>query len=80
MVRRSRLGGGRRDTPALMKNLLFRFVRGQGGDDLIEYALLASLAGVAGAAALAAFPGIMNAVYTAWDTDTQDIWEPLDPQ
>ena len=63
-----------------MKQFFVTFVGDQGGDDLIEYALLAGVAGVAGALALAAFPGIMNAVYTAWDADTQEIWEPLDPQ
>ena len=63
-----------------MKNQFLRFVCDQGGDDLIEYALLAGIAGIAGAAALSAFPGIMGAVYAAWDADTQDIWQPLEPQ
>jgi Flp pilus assembly pilin Flp len=57
-----------------------RFAREQEADDLVEYALLATVVGVAGGLALAAWPGIMNAVYTSWDTGTQDIWEPLDPQ
>jgi Flp pilus assembly pilin Flp len=49
------------------------------GDDLLEYALLTALVGVAGAVALALMPGIINTVYSSWDTATQDAWQPQDP-
>jgi Flp pilus assembly pilin Flp len=63
-----------------MRRILRAFTLEQAGNDLVEYALLASVVGIAGAVALATFPGIMSAVYVSWDTGTQDIWEPLDPQ
>jgi hypothetical protein len=27
-----------------------------------------------------AFDDVINAVYTSWDTGTQAVWEPQDPQ
>lgn len=64
----------------LMPATFVRLLREEHGSDLIEYALLAATVGVGAAAGLSLFPGAMNAVYTAWDADTQDLWEPLDPQ
>jgi Flp pilus assembly pilin Flp len=55
------------------------WLRSGRGSDLIEYALLAGLVGVAGAAALGTLPDVMNAVYASWDAATQAIWEPNDP-
>ena len=55
-------------------------LRDDRANDLIEYALLAGLVGIAGATALAAFPQVFNTVYTSWDNATQAIWEPQDPQ
>jgi Flp pilus assembly pilin Flp len=49
------------------------------GDDLLEYALLSALVGVAGAVGLALMPGAVNAVYASWDTATQNAWVPDDP-
>ena len=58
---------------------MWRWLTDESGDDLVEYALLAAAVGIAGAAALALLPGIINNVYTSWDTATQDAWEPQDP-
>ncbi|MEQ1897736.1 MAG: hypothetical protein ABL971_10170 [Vicinamibacterales bacterium] len=59
--------------------ILRAFLRDERASDLVEYALLTAFVGTAGAVALAAFPGIINTVYTSWDTATQAIWEPRDP-
>ena len=62
-----------------MLRLFVAFVRDDGGDDLVEYALLATVVGTAGAAVLQAFPVVMNAVYASWDAGAQALWEPADP-
>lgn len=60
-------------------NLLWRFLSDDSGADLIEYALLTATIGAGAAAALSLMPDAINTVYSAWDTDTQDLWEPCDP-
>jgi Flp pilus assembly pilin Flp len=50
------------------------------GQDLVEYALLGAAIAIAGFLALSTMGGVINAVYTSWDTETQAIWEPKDPQ
>jgi Flp pilus assembly pilin Flp len=64
----------------LTMSAMARLLGDDAGNDLIEYALLAAVVGVAGAATLAIFPGVINDVYSSWDAATQDIWEPQDPQ
>jgi Flp pilus assembly pilin Flp len=49
------------------------------GNDLLEYALLSALIGIAGAVGLALMPGIINAIYSSWDAATQAAWVPPDP-
>jgi hypothetical protein len=61
-----------------MKTLKSLFID-DSGDDLLEYALLSALIGIAGAVSLALMPGIINAVYSSWDVATQDAWQPADP-
>lgn len=51
----------------------------ESGDDLLEYALLSALLGIAGAVALALMPSVINTVYSSWDSATQDAWQPQDP-
>ena len=46
----------------------------------MEYALLGSALAFAGFLVLTTMDDVMNAVYTSWDTATQLIWEPEDPQ
>jgi Flp pilus assembly pilin Flp len=59
--------------------MLLRLLFDDTGDDLLEYALLSALIGVAGAVGLALMPGAINAVYSSWDAATQDAWVPADP-
>lgn len=63
-----------------MLNALITWLRDDRGDDLVEYALLTAAIGVAGAAVWSAFPGVIKAVYTSWDSATQARWVPKDPQ
>jgi len=46
----------------------------------VEYALLGAAIALAGFLALSTMGGVINAVYTSWDSGTQAIWEPKDPQ
>ena len=46
----------------------------------MEYALLGTVIALAGFLVLSTMDDVMNAVYTSWDTATQAIWEPEDPQ
>ena len=50
------------------------------GQDLIEYALLTSIIGIAGLLALSSLSGKMGTVYSSWDTAAQDAWQPCPPQ
>ena len=62
-----------------MRELVATFITEETGDDLIEYVLLASVVGTAGAVALNALPAIMNLVYASWDAGAQGLWEPANP-
>lgn len=56
-----------------------RFIVDDGGADLVEYALLASLIGLAG---VTVFPTIitkMAAAFSNWGNNVQNIWVPCDP-
>ena len=48
-----------------MKSLMVRFIREEAGQDLIEYALLASFLSVAAAAGATAAGGALNSWYLA---------------
>jgi Flp pilus assembly pilin Flp len=50
------------------------------GQDLVEYALLGATLAFAGFLVMSTMDDVINAVYTSWDTATQAIWEPEDPQ
>jgi Flp pilus assembly pilin Flp len=63
----------------MMLQLLRRLIREDGGQDLIEYALLTAAIGLAG---VAVWPVITTAIgvnYQGLDGRTQDIWEMPDP-
>ena len=64
-----------------MKSLFVRFVRQDEGQDLIEYALLASFLGFAAMTAVTLLGAAMKSSYAAWDaagqTDTMvDVPDP----
>ena len=62
-----------------MLNLLRRLISDEDGQDVIEYALLTAGIGIV---SVATWPfietGIFN-VYTALNTDTQNLWEVPNP-
>jgi Flp pilus assembly pilin Flp len=49
------------------------------GQDLVEYALLAGLIGVVGAAILPAIAEQMGVAYNSWLSGAEAIWEPPAP-
>lgn len=57
-----------------------RIVTDDRGQDLIEYALLTSIIGIAGLLALSSLSGKMGAIYSSWDTAGQNAWQPCPPQ
>ena len=63
-----------------MRRTLWRWLADANGDDLVEYALLASFVGLIGVAAYNALGSNMNLLYAAWDNAMQDLWEVDDPQ
>jgi len=52
--------------------LVRRWLREEHGQDLIEYALLCSAIGFAGAVAFSFISSAMNTTYTSWDNAVQD--------
>ena len=51
-----------------------------GGQDLIEYALLTAIIGVAGVLILATLSTTMSTTYSGRNTAGQNAWEPCPPQ
>jgi Flp pilus assembly pilin Flp len=49
------------------------------GQDLVEYALLSGIIGVAGVLVFPAIGGKMGAAYTRWQLGAQAAWEPCPP-
>jgi Flp pilus assembly pilin Flp len=62
-----------------MLNLLWRFVRDDRGQDVVEYALLTASIGVAGIAVWPAIAAGIGVAYQALNVQTQDIWQVPDP-
>ena len=62
-----------------MHPLIARLIRGDEGQDIIEYALLTAGIGLVG---IAVWPAIVNGIgasYGNFDTRTQNLWEVPDP-
>jgi len=55
------------------------FIRGTSGQDLVEYALLTALLGTIAVASVPAIEAAINTAYSLWNTRTQDLWQPPDP-
>ncbi|GAC1467871.1 MAG: hypothetical protein PVSMB1_16810 [Gemmatimonadaceae bacterium] len=49
------------------------------GQDLVEYALLSGVLGVAGVLLFPVIAGKMGAAYTSWQSGSQTAWEPCPP-
>jgi Flp pilus assembly pilin Flp len=56
-----------------MNKMLWKFITDDGGQDLIEYALLSALVGVVGVVAWANISAAIGNVYGRWDTNVQTI-------
>jgi Flp pilus assembly pilin Flp len=59
---------------------ILRLLRDDGGQDLIEYALLTATIGFAGMVALQTLSANINTTYRAWDIAVNAVWEVPDPQ
>ena len=59
--------------------LLRRLATDDSGQDLVEYALLGALVGVAGIAAYQLILGSLAVSYAAWDTNVQALWNMPSP-
>ena len=57
-----------------MGSLIRRLILEEAGEDLVEYALLAALVALAGAAALSAMQVALRAAYVSWDARHQALW------
>ncbi len=52
-----------------------RFVREDGGQDLVEYALIVALVALVSAAALGPLRIALHDAYVSWDDRKQALWE-----
>ena len=62
-----------------MLTLLHRLVVEENAQDLIEYALLCTVIGFAGAAAFQLIMSAIGNTYGQWDTQVNDLWNTPDP-
>jgi Flp pilus assembly pilin Flp len=62
-----------------MMPLLHRFIADENGQDLIEYALLCTVIGFAGAAAFQLIMAAIGTTYGSWDTGVNSLWNTPDP-
>jgi Flp pilus assembly pilin Flp len=60
--------------------LVRRFIREDDGQDLIEYALLAAIFGLAAALVLPALSARMQGAFTNWEAQVNNDWIPPNPQ
>jgi len=63
-----------------MKQGISRWLTDDEGQDLVEYILLSAFIGVVSIVVMNNFGNIINVVYQSWDTGTQAIWQPQNPQ
>jgi len=71
-------------TPAVMDvsmlaRQLRRLWRQDSGQDVVEYALLAALIGLAAYGGFSAIQNAISSSYITWDNGQQNLWEPLNP-
>lgn len=57
-----------------------RFLDEDAGQDIVEYALLAALIGIAAIVTWQVIAGLVGVAYGEADTDIQSLWVPEDPQ
>jgi Flp pilus assembly pilin Flp len=62
-----------------MRTLLRKLASEDAGQDVVEYALLAAVVALAGAAALGAIEVSLGNAFTGWATATQGCWKMPEP-
>lgn len=70
----------RRQRTGLAFQVATSLVRDEGGQDLVEYALLTGFVGFAGVAAWVAIGQFLGDTYQDLNTAQQNLWEPDNPQ
>jgi Flp pilus assembly pilin Flp len=63
----------------MVMGLVRRLAVESDGEDVIEYALLTTFIGFAGAAAWNAMQTGLGNAYTSWVSAAWNLWEPADP-
>ncbi len=63
-----------------LSSVLLRVLHEEEGQDLIEYALLTAIVGIAGIAAYAAIRATMKTSYEGWVLSAHTNWHPSDPK
>ena len=58
---------------------LRRWIFDESGQDLIEYGLLASIIGIAGALIFPSIKAAMGLRFGEWGTQVNNLWTPNDP-
>jgi Flp pilus assembly pilin Flp len=64
----------------LATGLAVQFISDDSAQDLIEYALLTGIIGVAGVLVLSTLSTTMGPAYSGWNTAGQNAWQPCPPQ
>jgi Flp pilus assembly pilin Flp len=64
----------------MMRLLLTRWLIEDDGQDLVEYVLLGATIAFVGLVTMNAFDDVIHDVYASWESGTQAVWEPQDPQ
>ena len=61
------------------RRCLGRWIREEDGQDVVEYALLTAVIGLAGVVAFALLANNVGVAYVNWDGAEQNLWVPNDP-
>lgn len=64
---------------SLIKKFVAYLILDDGGQDLVEYALLTVFVAIVGAMTFDLVEAAIGNAYVEWDTGEQDLWEPNDP-
>ena len=62
-----------------MRQLLFRVVQDDSGQDLVEYGLLASIIAIAGVVFFPSIKSAMGTKFGNWGTNVYNLWTPNPP-
>ena len=63
-----------------VRALAAQFISDDGGQDLIEYALLTAIIAISGVLILSTLSTTMSTAYKGWNTAGQNAWQPCPPQ